>query len=183
MIRDSVKNLSLSTKEFAIDVVENSADSFFVKNIQHPLEITQILLLDIGLPGTLRALRPYLWSLINIRTQHCDADYVWRGRHHIKSPLQWCMQLHFQKAYPLRHRRSPANCSQVGRFLCRHPLRGIVNHLMGGGWVRPPFKRPTKEILERLVDGKSYQTIASELFISVETVEPMSKKKCTSCSM
>ena len=44
VIRDSVSKFISFHEEFAIDLVENSADSFLLKNIQHPAEITQILL-------------------------------------------------------------------------------------------------------------------------------------------
>jgi DNA-binding CsgD family transcriptional regulator len=33
-----------------------------------------------------------------------------------------------------------------------------------------------REILEKLVDGKSYQTIAAELYVSIETVRSHVKK-------
>ena len=55
--------------------------------------------------------------------------------------------------------------------------REIVNHLMGGRVSKATILSDRqKEILERLVDGKSYHTIAAELFISVETVRTHVKK-------
>lgn len=55
--------------------------------------------------------------------------------------------------------------------------REIVNHLMGGRVSKATILSDRqKEILERLVDGKSYQNIAAELFISVETVRTHVKK-------
>ena len=55
--------------------------------------------------------------------------------------------------------------------------REIVNHLMGGRVSKATILSDRqKEILERLVDGKSYQSIAAELFISVETVRTHVKK-------
>ena len=55
--------------------------------------------------------------------------------------------------------------------------REIVNHLMGGRVSKATILSDRqKEILEKLVDGKSYQTISAELFISVETVRTHVKK-------
>jgi len=55
--------------------------------------------------------------------------------------------------------------------------REIVNHLMGGRVSKATILSDRqKEILEKMVDGKSYQTIAGELFISVETVRTHIKK-------
>ena len=55
--------------------------------------------------------------------------------------------------------------------------REIVNHLMGGRISKATILTDRqKEILEKLVDGKSYQTIAGELFVSVETVRSHVKK-------
>ena len=55
--------------------------------------------------------------------------------------------------------------------------REIVNHLMGGRVSKATILSDRqKEILERLVDGKSYQSIAAELFISIETVRTHVKK-------
>lgn len=55
--------------------------------------------------------------------------------------------------------------------------REIVNHLMGGRVSKATILSDRqKEILEKLVDGKSYATIASELFVSIETVRSHVKK-------
>jgi DNA-binding CsgD family transcriptional regulator len=55
--------------------------------------------------------------------------------------------------------------------------REIVNHLMGGRVSKATILSDRqREILERLVDGKSMNTIAGELFISVETVRTHVKK-------
>jgi DNA-binding CsgD family transcriptional regulator len=52
-----------------------------------------------------------------------------------------------------------------------------VNHLIGGRVSKATILTDRqKEILEKLVDGKSYQTIAGELFVSIETVRSHVKK-------
>jgi len=58
-----------------------------------------------------------------------------------------------------------------GAYLSPGVARGIVRHLAG----RPKLPALTlserqKEILHRLADGKSYASIAAELYLSVETV-------------
>ena len=55
--------------------------------------------------------------------------------------------------------------------------REIVKHLMGGRVSKATIlSARQKEILELLVDGKSYSSIAEVLFISIETVRSHVKK-------
>ena len=64
-----------------------------------------------------------------------------------------------------------------GSYMSPSIAREIVNHLMGGRISKATILTDRqREILERLVDGKSYQTIASELFVSVETIRSHIKK-------
>ena len=64
-----------------------------------------------------------------------------------------------------------------GSYMSPSIAREIVNHLMGGRVSKASILSDRqKEILEKLVDGKSYATISSELFISIETVRSHVKK-------
>ena len=81
------------------------------------------------------------------------------------------MQLYFQKATLEDIVEALRIVAKGGSYMSPSIAREIVNHLMGGRMSKATILSDRqKEILERLVDGKSYQTIASELFISVETV-------------
>jgi two-component system, NarL family, response regulator LiaR len=64
-----------------------------------------------------------------------------------------------------------------GSYMSPSIAREIINHLMGGRVSKATILSDRqKEILEKLVEGKSYQVISEELFISVETVRSHIKK-------
>lgn len=177
VIRDSVKKFISFHEEFAIDVVETSADSFLLKNIQHPLEITQILLLDIGLPGTsgIEAIPLILdkYPDLNIvmLTTYEEEDLI------LKALCSGACSYISKKATLEDIVEALRIVAKGGSYMSPSIAREIVNHLMGGRMSKATILSDRqKEILERLVDGKSYQTIASELFISVETVRTHVKK-------
>ena len=177
VIRDSVKKFISFHEEFAIDVVETSADSFLLKNIQHPLEITQILLLDIGLPGTsgIEAIPLILdkYPDLNIvmLTTYEEEDLI------LKALCSGACSYISKKATLEEIVEALRIVAKGGSYMSPSIAREIVNHLMGGRMSKATILSDRqKEILERLVDGKSYQTIASELFISVETVRTHVKK-------
>lgn len=177
VIRDSVKKFISFHEEFAIDVVETSADSFLLKNIQHPVEITQILLLDIGLPGTsgIEAIPLILdkYPDLNIvmLTTYEEEDLI------LKALCSGACSYISKKATLEDIVEALRIVAKGGSYMSPSIAREIVNHLMGGRMSKATILSDRqKEILERLVDGKSYQTIASELFISVETVRTHVKK-------
>ena len=177
VIRDSVKKFISFHEEFAIDVVETSADSFLLKNIQHPLEITQILLLDIGLPGTsgIEAIPLILdkYPDLNIvmLTTYEEEDLI------LKALCSGACSYISKKATLEDIVEALRIVAKGGSYMSPSIAREIVNHLMGGRVSKATILSDRqKEILEKLVDGKSYQTIAAELFISVETVRTHVKK-------
>ena len=177
VIRDSVKKFISFHEEFAIDVVETSADSFLLKNIQHPSEITQILLLDIGLPGTsgIEAIPLILdkYPELNIvmLTTYEEEDII------LKALCSGACSYISKKATLEDIVEALRIVAKGGSYMSPSIAREIVNHLMGGRVSKATILSDRqKEILERLVDGKSYQTIAAELFISVETVRTHVKK-------
>jgi DNA-binding NarL/FixJ family response regulator len=64
-----------------------------------------------------------------------------------------------------------------GSYMSPSIAREIVNHLIGGRISKATILTDRqKEILEKMTNGKSYQTIGNELFISVETVRSHVKK-------
>ncbi len=55
--------------------------------------------------------------------------------------------------------------------------REIVQHLMGGRVSKATMlSKQQKAVLEKLVEGKTYKTIAAELFVSPETVKSHIKR-------
>lgn len=64
-----------------------------------------------------------------------------------------------------------------GSYMSPSIAREIVNYLMGGRISKATIlTERQREILQKLVDGKTYDLIGSELFISVETVRTHVKK-------
>jgi DNA-binding NarL/FixJ family response regulator len=177
VIRDSVSKFISFHEEFAIDLVENSADSFLLKNIQHPAEITQILLLDIGLPGTsgIEAIPLILdkYPELNIvmLTTYEEEEII------LKALCSGACSYISKKSSLEEIVEALRIVAKGGSYMSPSIAREIVNHLMGGRVSKATILSDRqKEILERLVDGKSYQSIAAELFISIETVRTHVKK-------
>lgn len=177
VIRDSVSKFISFHEEFEIGEVAISADAFLLKTIQHPTEITQILLLDIGLPGTsgIEAIPLILdkYPDLNIvmLTTYEEEDLI------LKALCSGACSYISKKATLEDIVEALRIVAKGGSYMSPSIAREIVNHLMGGRVSKATILSDRqKEILERLVDGKSYHTIAAELFISVETVRTHVKK-------
>ena len=177
VIRDSVNKFISFHEEFEIGEVAISADAFLVKTIQYPTETTQILLLDIGLPGTsgIEAIPLILdkYPDLNIvmLTTYEEEDLI------LKALCSGACSYISKKATLEDIVEALRIVAKGGSYMSPSIAREIVNHLMGGRVSKATILSDRqKEILERLVDGKSYHTIAAELFISVETVRTHVKK-------
>lgn len=177
VIRDSVCKFISFHEEFEMGEIAISADAFLLKTIQHPTEITQILLLDIGLPGTsgIEAIPLILdkYPDLNIvmLTTYEEEDLI------LKALCSGACSYISKKATLEDIVEALRIVAKGGSYMSPSIAREIVNHLMGGRVSKATILSDRqKEILERLVDGKSYHTIAAELFISVETVRTHVKK-------
>lgn len=177
VIRDSVCKFISFHEEFEMGEVAISADAFLLKAIQYPTEITQILLLDIGLPGTsgIEAIPLILdkYPDLNIvmLTTYEEEDLI------LKALCSGACSYISKKATLEDIVEALRIVAKGGSYMSPSIAREIVNHLMGGRVSKATILSDRqKEILERLVDGKSYHTIAAELFISVETVRTHVKK-------
>ncbi|MBL0084022.1 MAG: response regulator transcription factor [Saprospiraceae bacterium] len=177
VIRDSVSKFISFHEEFEMGEIAISADAFLLKTIQHPTEITQILLLDIGLPGTSGIdaipliLDKYPDLNIVMLTTYEEEDLI------LKALCSGACSYISKKATLEDIVEALRIVAKGGSYMSPSIAREIVNHLMGGRVSKATILSDRqKEILERLVDGKSYHTIAAELFISVETVRTHVKK-------
>ena len=177
VIRDSVSKFISFHEEFEMGEIAISADAFLLKTIQHPTENTQILLLDIGLPGTsgIEAIPLILdkYPDLNIvmLTTYEEEDLI------LKALCSGACSYISKKATLEDIVEALRIVAKGGSYMSPSIAREIVNHLMGGRVSKATILSDRqKEILERLVDGKSYHTIAAELFISVETVRTHVKK-------
>jgi DNA-binding NarL/FixJ family response regulator len=136
-----------------------------------------ILILDIGLPGTsgLDAIPLILEKIpaVNIvmLTTYEEEDVI------VKALCAGACSYISKKASLEEIIEALRIVAAGGSYMSPSIAREIVNHLMGGRISKATILTDRqKEILEKLVDGKSYQTIASELFVSVETIRSHVKK-------
>lgn len=171
VIRDSVTRFIRFHEEF--DVVESvgSVESFMHRLQIDPRIKADILLLDIGLPGVsgLDGIPMILEKMpdvdIIMLTSYEEEDVILRA---ICSGA--CSYLS-KKASLEEIVEAIRIVVKGGSYMSPSVAREIVQHLMGGRVSKATILTDRqKEILEKLVEGKSYGSIALELFISVETV-------------
>lgn len=177
VIRESVSKFISFHEEFSIGEIAVSADSFLSSTIPVQDETIHILLLDIGLPGTSGIdaipliLDKYPELNIVMLTTYEEEDLI------LKALCSGACSYISKKARLEDIVEALRIVAKGGSYMSPSIAREIVNHLMGGRVSKATILSDRqKEILERLVDGKSYQNIAAELFISVETVRTHVKK-------
>lgn len=177
VIRDNVSKFIGFHEEFVVVAVYGTANSFLDSLIVNPSFQSDILLLDIGLPGIsgLEAIPLILQKMpelnIVMLTTYEEEDVI------VKALCRGACSYISKKASLEEIVEALRIVAAGGSYMSPSIAREIVNHLMGGRVSKASIlTERQKEILERLVDGKSYQTIASELFISVETVRSHIKK-------
>lgn len=177
VIRDNVSKFISFHEEFELAAICESATFFLHSSIINPSNQTHILLLDIGLPGIsgLDAIPLILEKITDINivmlTTYEEEDVI------LKALCAGACSYISKKASLEEIVEALRIVANGGSYMSPSIAREIVNHLMGGRVSKATILTDRqKEILEKLVDGKSYQTIASELFISVETVRTHIKK-------
>jgi two-component system, NarL family, response regulator LiaR len=177
VIRDNVSKFISFHEEFEIASLHGSANSFLDSLIVNPSFQSDILLLDIGLPGIsgVEAIPQILEKMpelnIVMLTTYEEEDVI------LKALCSGACSYISKKASLEEIVEALRIVANGGSYMSPSIAREIVNHLMGGRVSKATILTDRqKEILEKLVDGKSYQTIASELFISVETVRSHVKK-------
>ena len=177
VIRDNVSKFISFHEEFELGIIAHSADIFLGSFNTTPPNQTHIVLLDIGLPGMsgIEAI-PYILEKIpeiNIvmLTTYEEEDII------LKALCSGACAYISKKASLEEIVDALRIVANGGSYMSPSIAREIVNHLMGGRISKATILTDRqKEILEKLVDGKSYQTIAGELFVSVETVRSHVKK-------
>lgn len=177
VIRDNVTKFIGFHEEFHVLGVHGTANSFLDSLTINPSFQTDILVLDIGLPGIsgLEAIPLILEKMpelnIVMLTTYEEEDVI------LKALCSGACSYISKKASLEEIIEALRIVAAGGSYMSPSIAREIVNHLMGGRVSKATILTDRqKEILERMVDGKSYQTIASELFISVETVRSHIKK-------
>jgi DNA-binding NarL/FixJ family response regulator len=177
VIRDNVTKFIEFHEEFELGIIQGSAESFFHTLQINPSLKTDILLLDIGLPGMsgIDAIPLILEKMPNVNivilTTYEEEDLI------VKALCTGACSYISKKASLTEIVEALRIVIKGGSYMSPSIAREIVNHMMGGKVSKATILSDRqKQILEMLVDGKSYLAISSELFISVETVRSHIKK-------
>ena len=177
VIRDNVTRFISFHEEFELGVIHESATMFLDSMIINAPNQTHILLLDIGLPGIsgLDAI-PFILEKVPdldivMLTTYEEEDVI------LKALCSGACSYISKKASLEEIVEALRIVANGGSYMSPSIAREIVNYLMGGRISKATILTDRqREILERLVDGKSYHTIAAELFVSVETIRSHIKK-------
>jgi DNA-binding NarL/FixJ family response regulator len=177
IIRDNVMRFIGLQQDFISAGIYGSVEAFMHTLSVDPTYRTEILLLDIGLPGIsgldgIPGIREKLPETdIIILTTYEEADKI------IKALSSGACSYISKKASLQEIVDAIRVVKSGGAFLSPSVARGIVNHFTGSraGKTEVLTERQ-REILHLLMDGRSYETIGKELFISVETVRTHIKK-------
>jgi len=177
VIRDNVSKFIGFHEEFELGLIYESAIHFLDAFAPKSAEQTQILLLDIGLPGIsgIDAIPLILEKIPDINivmlTTYEEEDVI------LKALCSGACSYISKKASLEEIVDALRIVANGGSYMSPSIAREIVNHLMGGRVSKATILTDRqKEILQKLADGKSYHTIASELFVSIETVRSHVKK-------
>jgi two-component system, NarL family, response regulator LiaR len=177
IIRENISKFIGFHEEFEMVLNVGSAEDFFQEINYNPKLHLDILLLDIGLPGIsgLDALPRLLdWNPdlnVVILSTYEEEDMI------LKALCSGACSYISKKASLSEIVDAIRIVVNGGSYMSPSIAREIINHLMGGRVSKATIlSERQKAILEKLVDGKSYQAISEELFISVETVRTHIKK-------
>jgi DNA-binding NarL/FixJ family response regulator len=171
IIRDNVMRFIAFHDDFQIDEVFGSMESFLHKLNIDPGWKVDVMLLDIGLPGMsglegiplLREKCPEM-DIIMLTTYE-EEDKI------LKALCSGACSYISKKASLEDIVEAMRIVVSGGSYMSPSVARQIVEHLMGGRVSKATILSDRQhEILKKLVDGKSYGTIADELFLSVETI-------------
>lgn len=175
--RNLANFLQLYPEDFELGAVHESIPMLLDSSIIHPAGQVHILLLDIGLPGMsgTDAIPLILAKLPGIHivmlTIYEEEDVI------LKAICNGACSYISKKATLEEIVAAIKIVAAGGSYMSPSIAREIVNHLMGGKVSKATMlSERQREILRLLVDGKSYHTIAMELFLSVETIRTHIKR-------
>ena len=177
VIRDTVGKFIQMHEEFEWVEVFGSMESFFHKMSVDPGFQFDILLLDIGLPGIsgiegISKIKELLPELdIVMLTTYEEEDVI------LKAICRGACSYLSKKASLAEIVESLRIVAKGGSYMSPVIAREIVDYLMGGQVSKATIlSSRQKEILQALADGKNTRAIASELYISFETVRTHIKR-------
>jgi len=171
VIRDNVSRFIRFHEEFDVVETVGSMESFMRLIEKDHRFKADIILLDIGLPGIsgLDGIPMILEKMpevdIIMLTSYEEEDVI------LRALCSGACSYLSKKASLEEIVDAIRIVVKGGSYMSPSIAREIVTHLMGGRVSKATILTDRqKEVLEKLVEGKSYGSIAHELFISVETV-------------
>ena len=177
IIRDNVIKFLRMQDEFTPLEAYGSVEAFLHHVRLNSEAFPNILLLDIGLPGM-----SGLDGIPLIRKESPDTDIIILTTYEeedkiIKALSSGACSYISKKASLSEIAEAIRIVAAGGSFLSPSIARGIVNHFGGGHSGKTTILTERQlEILYLLMDGKSYENIGKQLFISEETVRSHIKK-------
>lgn len=177
VIRNNVRKFIGFHEEFEVVEVFGSMESFVHKMKVDPSFTFDILLLDIGLPGIsgidgipkIKELIPQ--ADIIMLTTYEEEDII------LKAICAGACSYLSKKSSLDEIVEAIRVVVKGGSYMSPSIAREIVLHLMGGKVSKATIlTERQKEILQGMIEGKTYKTIGKELFISPDTVKGHIKK-------
>jgi len=171
VIRTQVSKYLELQSDFEVNIVASSVEDFFRQLNKLSLSGPQILLLDIGLPG-----KSGLDAIPDLMAAVDDLDIIMLTTYEEETKILKALCSGATSYLSKKSSLSEiANTVRIvhngGSYMSPNIAREIVDHLIGGRKSKATIlSGRQKEILERLVDGESYNQISTELGISYETV-------------
>ena len=176
VIKDSLIKFFEYQKDIEIGILAGSVEDYLSQQKQSKT-ISAIVLLDIGLPGL-----SGLDGIPLIKEINPDIDIImlttYEEEHIILKALCSGACSYISKKSSLQEIVDAIRIVKSGgSYMSPSIAREIVTYLMGGRVSKATILTDRqREILERLVDGKSIGEIAKELFLSTETIKSHVKK-------
>jgi len=180
MIRDNLSKYVGFTDDISVNTVAESVEEYLLQTASKQESDTDILVLDIGLPGM-----SGLEGIKHLKEKQPDIEIImftsFEEEDKILKALCSGASAYISKKTSLEQIIEGIRIvHQGGSYMSPQIAREIFNYMLKSNATVPT--KPTLlsgrqyEILELLVDGKSYQLISEELEISIETVRTHIKK-------
>jgi DNA-binding NarL/FixJ family response regulator len=176
VIRENLIKYLGFQEDIEVCIVASSVEDYLIQQ-KKTKTISDILLLDIGLPGM-----SGLDGIPMIKDLAPDMDIImlttYEEEHMIVKALCSGACSYISKKSTLQEIVDAIRIVKLGgSYMSPSIAREIVTYLMGGRISKATIlTERQREILQRLADGKSLGSIATELFLSVETIKSHVKK-------
>lgn len=177
VVRNSVTKFISFHEEFQLGIIAGSVESYLHELNLNPNAEGDVLLLDIGLPGI-----SGIEAIPKILDETPDLDIIMLTTYEeedviVKAICSGATSYLSKKSSLEEIIEAIRIVVKGGSYMSPRIAREIVKHLMGGRVSRASILTDRqREILEEMMNGSSYSTIAKKLFISVETVRTHVKK-------